>query len=110
MSNADDRNSSPAPNEGVPAEHGFQTKEEYTAALFEELTSTELALLNLTIYYNPRHVRYYEMFACGEYKWCWDYLMEHRHLMTLENVPEDRREQAHAFIVGMKKMRGESDE
>jgi len=72
----------------------FLTKESYVSAVMTELTQTELALLNFTIYYNPKHAEYYRMFACGEYKACWEYLMENRGDMTMDNVPEKWRSQA----------------
>lgn len=86
----------------------MQTKESYTAALLKELTSTEIALLNFAIYYNPDHVQYYEMFHRGEYKECFDYLMEHRGGLTIANVPEKWLAQANRAIESMKAIKRES--
>ena len=82
----------------------FNTKESYTAAIMQELTQTELALLNYTIYYNPKHVEYYMMFHRGEYGECWDYLMKHRGDMVIENVPEKWKAQAEHSIKSIKAM------
>ena len=70
----------------------------------KELTSTELALINFTIYYHPDHVEYYRMFACGEYTACWNYLMKHRDQLVLANVPEERKSLAEHSIKSAKAM------
>ena len=89
----------------------FKTKESYTAAIMQELTQTELALLNFTIYYNPKHAAYYMMFHQGEYSKCWDYLMKHRGDMVIENVPEKWKSQAEHSIKSIKAMNlGRKDE
>lgn len=82
----------------------FPTKESYTTAILEELTQTELALLNFVIYYNPAHSQYYMMFQLGQYKQCWDYLMKHRDQLVLANVPEKWLSQAEYSIKSVKAM------
>jgi hypothetical protein len=86
----------------------FRTKTEYTASVIAELSPTELALLNFTIYHHPDHVEYYQMFTRGRYGDCWEYLMKNRGKIRLENVPPQLMEQAHCAIKNAIAMKNEA--
>lgn len=70
------------------------TKKELDQRTDEELTPSENALINFNIYHSPDHVEYYQKYQIGDYKWCYDYLIANRHLLTLEHTPANRKELA----------------
>jgi len=76
----------------------ISTKAAYLQVIMRELTPTELALVNVTIYGSAKHKKYYDMYHEGRFQDCWDYLMANRGEMTLDNVPEPAREMAKKAI------------
>jgi len=80
------------------------TKEELNNKTSKELTPTENALINFNIYFNPDHVDYWIRFKMEDYQWCYDYLMENRHLLTIENTPKGYKTKAKQNIRAMKKL------
>jgi len=70
------------------------TKEEFNNKIRDELSVTELALINFNIYYSEDHLRYYCNYHMGKYKKCYSYLMKNRHILTLEHTPDKYKELA----------------
>ncbi len=78
------------------------TKEELNKRTDRELTPTENALINFNIYYNEEHIEYYQNFQMGDYQWCYDYLIENRHLLTIKHTPMGKRSIAKKMIKAAK--------
>lgn len=74
------------------------TKIELTSRLFNELTDTQLKLLNFNIYYNPEHIDYYVDFQCGEYQKCYDFIMHNIDLLDIKYTPKKWLRQAKNII------------
>jgi hypothetical protein len=69
----------------------------FNARITEELTATELALINTNIYYNTKY-SYHTNYHLGKYDKCYAFLMSHRHLLTINHTPKKWRELANHFI------------
>lgn len=70
------------------------TKEELNERIMQEFDIKEVALINFNIYYNPKYVEYYASFHGGKYSFCYKFLKQNRHLLTLAHTPKQWREQA----------------
>ena len=58
------------------------TKKQYNKRVFWEFDLEELTNFPDRIYSNPDHAEYYKKYQCGEFDWCWEYLLENRHLLS----------------------------
>jgi len=82
------------------------TKEEFNRKLYTELTPEENALINFNVYYNPKYIKYYTDYHSGKYDTCYEFLMDNRSLLTLENTPPERKKIAKAVIKMAKQIYG----
>jgi hypothetical protein len=57
-------------------------KVEFNKKILGEFSADELSNINPKIYWNPDHIDYYMKYNCGEYDWCWKYLLSHKGLLT----------------------------
>ena len=61
------------------------TYEEFNKKIYLNFTYDELKNINPKIYLNKEHIKYYENYHLGKYKWCYDYLIKNRHLLSSLN-------------------------
>jgi hypothetical protein len=64
------------------------TKNELNERLFNELTPTQLGLINFNIYYNKDYIDYYIDYNCGEYNKCYEFIMENLELLDIKYTPK----------------------
>ena len=67
-------------------------KHEFDSKLRKTFTFAELSLINPIIYFNEEHIDYYLNFKIGNYEECYDYLIENKSLLVIENLPEDHKD------------------
>lgn len=56
-------------------------KEQFTSKLLDNFEIKELSLINTNIYFNKTHIDYYMKYHECDYEWCYDYLIDNRHLL-----------------------------
>jgi hypothetical protein len=72
--------------------------ETFNRLILRDLTTDEIALINTNIYYNPDYIDYYMDFHRGKYTNCYKFLMNHRHLLTLDSTPRKWKKVAQQMI------------
>ena len=58
------------------------TQAEQIDRILETFTESEIHNINPKIYSNPDHIEYWMAYHRGEYEWCFNYLVEHRELLS----------------------------
>jgi len=71
---------------------------EFHQKIMSELTPTEIALINTNIYYNPDYIEYYMNYHSGQYQECFDFLIAHRNLLTIDHTPKKWQKVAKQLI------------
>lgn len=65
--------------------HEAMTQEEQLNKILDTFTEEEIVNINPAIYSNPEHIEYWMAYHRGEYEWCFNYLLDNRHLLTKNN-------------------------
>ena len=73
--------------------------------IVNELEPEEAGCFNFCIYWNPKHLKYRELFQSKKYQQCKDYILKHRQEISLESVSSDRKAIASANIEAMRRIR-----
>jgi hypothetical protein len=64
------------------------TKVELTTKICNELTDTQIKLINFNIYYNEKYIDYYINYNCGEYQKCYDFLINNLEILDIKYTPK----------------------
>ena len=80
------------------------TSTQFNEKLNQELTIEELALINPNIYFNPEYTNYYNDYHSEKYQKCYDFLMENKNILKIENTPKEFKKVALANIKNAKLM------
>jgi hypothetical protein len=67
-------------------------KEQFASKVDATFTQTEVLLIAYNILYNTEHQHYYLAFQLNDFDYCYNYLIENRHLLTIEHTPSGRKE------------------
>jgi len=78
------------------------TREEFDEKLLDTFSVSEIAIINTNIFYNEDHKEYFNKFHSREYEWCYDYLVEHRKLLSLSHTPSKYKDYAIKLIENAK--------
>jgi len=71
-------------------------KEEFNEKMYDLLSVQEIVLINPTIYF--MNEEYWSNYQMGDYEWCLDHLKNNRHLLTIDNVPEENRDMYKSMV------------
>lgn len=59
----------------------IKTKEELNEAIFENFSISEISNINPKIYFNNEYICYWMAYKCGDYQFCYDFLLKNRDLL-----------------------------
>jgi len=59
----------------------IKSKRDLNTAVFQNFSEKEMNNINPKIYFNPDYIDYWIAYKYEEYQFCYDFLIENRHLL-----------------------------